>query len=37
MLHKIVRHIHTAIVKKYIPDDSQVDLANALFAWKYQQ
>jgi hypothetical protein len=31
----ILRRIHEAIVKRYIPDDDQPELAKALFVWKY--
>lgn len=35
MLKKLIRTIHTAIVKRYIPNDDQLELADALFNWKY--
>ena len=35
MLKKIIRPIHTWIVKKYLPEDHETELADALFNWKY--
>ena len=31
----IVRKIHEKIVKLYIPNDDQTELADALFNWKH--
>lgn len=33
----MLRAIHTWIVKKYIPEDHEVELAEALFNWKYNK
>jgi hypothetical protein len=30
------RRLHEWIVKRYIPDDNQHELADALFNWKYK-
>lgn len=36
MLKKLIRPVHAWIVKKYIPNDNQTELADALFNWKYR-
>jgi hypothetical protein len=34
-LRKLRRRIHEAIVRRYVPDDDQQELAEALFKWKH--
>lgn len=37
LINEAVRKTHEKIVKMYIPDDDQLELADALFKWKHSK